>query len=66
MRFSSLLCDGDEGVSAVAALVYAVVAVAPVAFVAVVAFPVAGIGVGFAVFAEDAEFHSLLGIVFAH
>ena len=48
------------------ALVNAIIAIAPVAFVAVVAFPVAGIGVGFAVFAEDAEFHSLLGIVFAH
>lgn len=51
---------------AVAALVYAVVAVAPVAFVAVVAFPVAGVGVGFAVFAEDADFHSLIGVIFAH
>lgn len=66
MRVSSFLCDGDEGVGAVAALVYAVVAVAPVAFVAVVAFPVAGVGVGFAVFAEDADFHSLIGVIFAH
>ena len=37
------VCDREEGVGAVAALVDAVVAVAPFSFVAVVTLPVAGI-----------------------
>lgn len=66
MKFSGLFGDGDEGMSAVSALIHAVVAVAPVALVAVVAFPVTGVGVGFADFTEDADLNSLLGVVFAH
>ena len=66
MVFSGLLGHWNKRMGAVAALIHAVVAVTPVALVAVVTFPVTGVGVGFANFAEDTYFDALLGVVFAH
>lgn len=66
MDLSRLSGNRDERVCAVMALIDAVVAVAPVPFVTIVAFPVACVCVCFADLAEDANFHPVLGVVFAH
>lgn len=64
--FFDLVCDWEEGMSAMVRLVNAVITESPRALVARVAFPVTRIGKRFTYIAKDARLESVCGVILTH